>query len=500
MKKRIFSAVFLLAAAALLLAGCAAKYSYDNERLNYNITGQALENATLYVTRKGEKVTRAAEGDILYVNLLPETGYERESITVNGEKLTGSQFTMPAGDVKVEATVRPVTGTITIDTSITGGTVTADKTSAMYGETVTLTISPDAEYALLERSLTVNDAEIFRGKLTEKTQVTFRMPPHDVTISARFKDNTLHISTVAEYLAFAAQVNAGTDFKGRRVFIDNDIGSAENPVEAILGNASDKAFAGTIEGSGHTIYLKLTGTRATALIGYANGAAVKNLTVAGSVTLTAGNFYAGGFVGMVQWANGNATTLENCINKATIDVTASSNAGGLVGRALGNLTVTGCENAGSVTTKGNYAAGIVAYVINSSAAGAGAPAVTITNTVNSGSITAAGNGVGGIVGLFHKGAAGAAQRLTNVSNTGALAGASQVGGIVGVITDQATDGFDIQITYRAAGLYDAEGNDIVVGADKNKKTTLITKLTSPDVPNPSDDPDGKNYGEFIPLS
>ena len=293
------------------------------------------------------------------------------------------------------------------------------------------------------------------------------------------------VGSYAEWLRFAYM--AYTDsFAGKYVKLTSDIGNAETPVRAAIGVTSGKAFAGTVDGDGHTIYVNLlnrqdgTDGRAMGLIGYANGATVRNLTVAGSVTLTAGNFYAGGFVGLVQWANGNATTLENCINKATIEVTASSNAGGLVGRTLGNLTVTGCENAGNVTTKGNYAAGIVAYVINSSAAGAGAPAVTVTNTVNSGSITAAGKGVGGIVGLFHKGAADAAQRLTNVSNTGTLAGASQVGGIVGVITDQATNGFDIQITYRAAGLYDAENNDIVVGADNNRKTTVITKLTDHD--------------------
>lgn len=475
MKKHLLWIMFLLCV-VLLLAGCGAEYSWDDERLNYNITGETVENGTLYVTRKGEKVKRAAEGDILYVNLVPATGYERESITVNGEAIEGSQFTMPAGDVKVSATVRPITGTITVDTSIAGGTITANKTEAMYGETVTLTVTPDTEYALVERSLTVNGAEIYRGNITEATQVTFRMPPHDVHITARFKDTALRIATIDEYRAFAALVNGGTDFRGRRVIIGADIGSPEAPVDVIVGNASDKAFAGTIEGNGHTVYLKLTGVKGIGLIGYSNGATVRDLTVAGQVELTAGNMYAGGFVGLVQWASGRVTTLERCVNEATVNVTASSNAGGFVGRALGSLTVTGCENRGNVTTTGNYAAGVVGYVHNSSATGAGSPAITVTDTVNTGNITA-NTGVGGIVGLFHKGAAGAVHRLMNVSNTGTLSGTSQVGGIVAVITSQATDGFDITITYREAGLKDGAGEDLVVGADNNKKTTVITHIT-----------------------
>ena len=477
MKKHLLFSLLLLAAAVLLLAGCGAKYSWDSERLNYNITGEAPANATLYVTRKGEKVKRAAEGETLYVNLVPDTGYERESITVNGEVLTGSQFTMPAGDVTIAATVRPVVKTITVDPSLSGGTVTADRTEAMWGDTVTLTVTPDADYALIERSLTVNGAEIYRGSPTEKTQITFRMPPHDVRVTARFSKAVLTIKNLSEYQSFAQRVNKGNDFRGWRIVLEDDIGTAEAPVTVIAGDASDKAFAGTIEGGGHTVYVDLNGTGGTGLIGYSNGATVKDLTVAGRVSLTAESRYAGGFIGLVQWANGRVTTLENCVNLATVNVTAASNAGGFVGRTFGHLTVTGCENGGDVSTAGNYAAGVVGYVNNSDTAGAGAPAVTVTDTVNTGAVT--GNtGVGGIVGLFHRGAADAVHRLTNVSNTGRLTGTSQVGGIVGVITSQAAKGFDITITYREAGLTDENGADRVIGADNNRKVTSVTQLTS----------------------
>ena len=309
-------------------------------------------------------------------------------------------------------------------------------------------------------------------------------------------DDPYLIGSYAEWLRLTHTAFVDTDaLTGKYIKLTSDIGSANMPVRASLGVASVRPFAGTIDGDGHTIYVNLrnrqykTEGRAMGLIGYANGATLENLTVAGDVTLTVGNFYAAGFIGMVQWANGAVTTIRNCVNMATVNVTGASNAGGFVGRMLGNLTIENSENKGNVTTAGNYAAGIVGYIINSTAAGAGAPSLTVTDTVNTGNITA-NTGVGGIVGLFHEGAAGAVHRLTNVSNTGTLTGGEQVGGIIGVVTES---DFHITVIYLEAGLQDESGADIVIGADGNKRTTAVTKRL------PADDPDGGDFGGFIPF-
>ena len=287
--------------------------------------------------------------------------------------------------------------------------------------------------------------------------------------------NPYLLANAADYEAYAAAVNGGDNMSGKYAKLTADIGTEEAPITVILGNASGKPYSGIMDGDGHTICINVTSKTAVGLIGYAGGATVKNLTVTGNVQLTADKMYAGGFVGMVL-QNGNMTTLTNCVNEAAVNVTATSNAAGFVGRTLGNLTITGCENHASITTKGNYAAGIVGYIINSTAAGAGAPSLTVTDTVNTGNITA-NTGVGGIVGLFHKGAAGGTHRLTNVSNTGKITGTAQVGGIIAVVSSQAATGFDLTITYRNAGCTDADGTDIVIGSDGNKQTTSITKIT-----------------------
>ena len=281
------------------------------------------------------------------------------------------------------------------------------------------------------------------------------------------------IASKADYEAFAAAVNAGDDMAGKYAKLTADIGDEADPVTVILGRAGAKAFAGSLDGDGHTVCLNVTSATAVGLIGYANGATVKNLTVAGHVELTAANFYAGGFIGLVQWADGAMTTIENCVNTAAVNVTAVSNAAGFVGRTLGRLTVTGCTNKGEITTAGNYAAGILGYIIKS--ASGEAPSLTVRDTANEGTVTGK-TGIGGIVGLFHKDSAGGTHVLENVSNTGTVNGTSQVGGIVATISSQATNGFDITISYRNAGMTDENGFDVVVGSDGNKKITAITHI------------------------
>ena len=312
-------------------------------------------------------------------------------------------------------------------------------------------------------------------------------------------DDPYLVGSYAEWLRLAHTAFIDPDaLTGKYIRLTSDIGSADVPVRASLGVTSVRPFAGTIDGDGHTIYVNLrnrqfkTEGRAMGLIGYANGATLENLTVAGDVTLTVGNFYAAGFIGMVQWANGAVTTIRNCVNMATVNVTGASNAGGFVGRMLGNLTVENSENKGNVTTAGNYAAGIVGYINISTAAGAGAPSLTVIGTVNSGDITGQ-KGVGGIVGLFMTGASGGTHVLTDVSNTGTLTGDTQVGGIIGVVTSKAASGFHITVIYLEAGLKDESGADIVIGADGNKRTTAVTKRL------PADDPDGGDFGGFIPF-
>ena len=97
--------------------------------------------------------------------------------------LDGTHTLATAGNLGNQ-TLTPIEGkaNVVIADSITNGTVTADQTSDVYvGETVTLTVTPDAGYAL--KSLTVTDAD---GNAIEVVNNQFTMPVTDATVTAEF--------------------------------------------------------------------------------------------------------------------------------------------------------------------------------------------------------------------------------------------------------------------------------------------------------------------------
>ena len=75
------------------------------------------------------------------------------------------------------------TYTITISNDIQNGTIVADKSSAAEGETVKLTVTPEAGYKL--NAITVTKAT---GGIVEVENKTFTMPASNVTVSATFTE------------------------------------------------------------------------------------------------------------------------------------------------------------------------------------------------------------------------------------------------------------------------------------------------------------------------
>lgn len=83
-------------------------------------------------------------------------------------------------------TILPKQYAIAIDPAIANGTVTADKTQAIEGETVTLTVTPAQGYEQETLSYTTD------GGTTETiTGTTFVMPAADVTVTATFKASSV---------------------------------------------------------------------------------------------------------------------------------------------------------------------------------------------------------------------------------------------------------------------------------------------------------------------
>ena len=207
----------------------------------------------------------------------------------------------------------------------------------------------------------------------------------DLTDAKDETAKTLTIATAEELAAFAAEVNAGTDYKGWTVTLAANIDLA-NKAWTPIGTNLSACFKGTFDGAGYTIFnLNVEGDINVGLFGYAaNGGNVKNLTVQGATVKA--NDYAGAIMGR------GYTDIVNCnVIDATVTVTpymkadnsgydGGAKAGAVIGQLLegaGN-TVVGCTATNFVIAGYRDLGGVVGMASsNNSVSGCSAKNVTI---------------------------------------------------------------------------------------------------------------------------
>ena len=119
--------------------------------------------------------TSATAGTTIELTATPAEGYTLDYFTLDGARINGDTFIMPARNVEVSAVFTANAYSITV-VQPTGGTVSASKLSAFFGEAVELTAVPDEGYELSH--YVVNGAANSGG--------TFTMPARDVIVTAVF--------------------------------------------------------------------------------------------------------------------------------------------------------------------------------------------------------------------------------------------------------------------------------------------------------------------------
>ena len=119
--------------------------------------------------------TSATAGTTVELTATPAEGYTLDYFTLDGARINGDTFIMPARNVDVSAVFTANAYGITV-VQPTGGTVSASKLSAFFGEAVELTAVPDEGYELSH--YVVNGAANNGG--------TFTMPARDVIVTAVF--------------------------------------------------------------------------------------------------------------------------------------------------------------------------------------------------------------------------------------------------------------------------------------------------------------------------
>ena len=235
--------------------------------------------------------------------------------------------------------------------------------------------------------------------------------------------DVVEIATADQLAAFAQAVNAKDGSETKTAILTADInlssiasswvpiGKANSATATWDGSAnsgsftySGPAFKGTFNGQGHTISNFNTtsaGTGVWGIFGVLDGATVKNLKVAGAMTVTAsGELEAGGIVGaMVN------STVESCESSVDVTMTTSTSGkrmiyGGIAGlvysKGTGHSAIRSCVNNGALVNSaksGNTSTGFDCVAFGGIAALTTAPKEdnqlnVISNCTNNGAMTA----------------------------------------------------------------------------------------------------------------
>ena len=151
----------------------------------YDVVIDPVENGTVIANK-----LKAEVGEEVILTVTPAEGYELESLIVNSvnvlEEVVDGQYTavMEETGIHVEATFDQVLYSITVSTS-EHGYVRPHTVSAVMGEEIVLTVTPESGYELEKLTVMSGETQIHTQdkSLTEKT---FIMPAADVTITATF--------------------------------------------------------------------------------------------------------------------------------------------------------------------------------------------------------------------------------------------------------------------------------------------------------------------------
>ena len=162
---------------------------------SYSVWTQAVDHG--FITASPNTDLKA--GDTVTIKANPESGYKLGKITYNDKNgveqtLTldqNNQFTMPAYSVALTAHFvddRP-SYNVEVAQNITGGTISANPTSAKEGDTVSLSATPSEGYLLDEFKVTYGNEQTV--DVIENNQ--FKMPNSKVTVTATFKDKPKNV-------------------------------------------------------------------------------------------------------------------------------------------------------------------------------------------------------------------------------------------------------------------------------------------------------------------
>ena len=257
-------------------------------------------------------------------------------IVINGGQVTVGSFTNAIGQGAQASSVNDstyISGTLTLgwtnpDDFFYDCSLTSYLSKKLGVESVTFA---DGKQFVIDGTTTIVTTDNMMGR---------KLVPYFTLSGKGTEDEPYTIASTEQWDDFANYVNHGYSFSGKHVKLTAD----SLNVTALVGIDEVHAFSGIFDGGSHTIIATIADTEheGTALFRYIDGATIKNVLVAGSIT---GGMYAAAIVG---FAKGTGNSMTNCA--ATATVCGSSHIGGLLGHALdSDMAISGCVHAGLMT-------------------------------------------------------------------------------------------------------------------------------------------------------
>ena len=195
----------------------------------------------------------------------------------------------------------------------------------------------------------------------------------------RQENGIYQIASGLDLCTFSQMVNQQGETSAKAV-LTNDIDMTDYNEEFQPIGKLSSAFAGSLDGKGHTIRnLHLSGTDAVGLIAYPGVCTLKDIVFDETCTAEGANN-----VGMLcGYARNGTVTISQVANHGTVTATGDC-AGALLGagRLLSTIYVTDCFNTGTITAASNAAALV----------GPSAGKMTVANSYNVGTINGATEG------------------------------------------------------------------------------------------------------------
>ena len=397
----------------------------------------------------------AAKGEAVTLTVTPQSGYQIKSVTVtdgssNKVAVTAGannkySFTMPASAVTVSAGTKALTGGVWDGASV--------DTSWYNASSAAMTISSPAQLAGLAAIVNGTVEGIAKDDFAGRTVTMSSDIALDADNMYTSASGTFGVASYAQtstYYTVDPAANIWTPI-GSGAATGNDVYSSRN------------YFAGTFNGSGHTVSGLYTNVSSTVqgLFGCVSGT-IKNVKVSG---LVSAKIVAGGIAAYL-----NGGTIDNCTNSAIVyadggekagtgtenGISGGGAVGGIVGNAAGTgFSITNCVNNGIITctntSKGGRAGGILGLVNTAAYTG------SVSNCINNAQVESY-QYTGGIAGSNYS----TNNPISSCVNTAKIIchspGSAYAGGIVATSSSNITNCYNTgNFTIQMDGSYGTKG-------------------------------------------